>query len=206
MSDGITTTLTPEAAKTEAMNKAQRKAHEAFTKAASTAAKGLEAAGTAMVDALKAGCHAALSLAPRTYMTQVLTAAGMARSSADAAAAMAFVLWQAPEAQGIPAEGLRILARCAKGKDPADVAPAIRKAVKAARAIAKPRADGTPGEASVADVRKIVAGDSVVKTPAQQIADLAYRLAEQDATVAKELLRDAMGIMGDREELDCADE
>ena len=144
MSDSISTTLTPEAAKSDAMSKAQRKAHEAFTKAASTAAKGLEAAGTAMVDALKAGCHAALSLAPRTYMTQVLTAAGMARSSADAAAAMAFVLWQAPEAQGIPAEGLRILARVAKGKDPAEVATAIRSAVRAARAKAHDRAEHMP--------------------------------------------------------------
>jgi hypothetical protein len=206
MSDGIATTLTPEAAKTDAMSKAQRKAHEAFTKAASTAAKGLEAAGTAMVDALKAGCHAALSLAPRTYMTQVLTAAGMARSSADAAAAMAFVLWQAPEAQGIPAEGLRILARVAKGKDPAEVATAIRGAVRAARAKAHDRADGSKGEASVSDIRAIVAGESTAKAPAQELADLAYRLAKRDATVAKAMLRDAMAIMGDREEADCSDE
>ena len=206
MSDSIATTLTPEATKADAMTKAQRRAHEAFTIAAAHAAKGLEAAGSAMVFALKAGCHAALSLAPRTYMTQVLTAAGMARSSADAASAMAFVLWQAPEAQGIPAEGLRILARLAKGKDPAEVATAIRGAVRAARAKAHDRADGSKGEASVADIRAIVAGESTAKVPAQELADLAYRLAKRDATVAKSMLRDAMGIMGDREEADCADE
>lgn len=206
MSEGIATTITPEASKADAFSKAQRKAHDAFTKAASTATKGLEAAGAAMVEALKAGCHAALNLAPRTYLTQTLTASGMPRSSADSAASMAFVLWQAPEAAGIPAEGLRLLARVAKGKEPGEVAGAIRGAVRAARAKARDRADGSKGEASVADIRAIVAGESTAKPPAQELADMAYRLAKRDATVAKSMLRDAMALMGDREEADCADE
>lgn len=206
MSQGIATTLTPDATRADAMTDTQRAAHDAFTKAATKASKGLAAVGTAMVSALKAGCHVALSLAPRTYLTQVLTAAGMARSSADSAAAMAFTLWHAPEAEGIPAEGLRLLARAAKGKDPSEVSTAIRNAVRAARAKAQPRADGGAGEASVADIRAIVAGPSTAKAPAQELADMAYRLAKRDATVAKAMLRDAVAIMGDRETADCADE
>ncbi len=131
MSQGIATTLTPDATKADAMSDTQRAAHDAFTKAATKASKGLAQVGTAMVSALKAGCHVALSLAPRTYLTQVLTAAGMARSSADSAAAMAFTLWHAPEAEGIPAEGLRLLARAAKARirpksPPRSAAPSVR--------------------------------------------------------------------------------